>query len=53
MENLKNKIGLPPQLRDMMLPNQPDSVAVDVAGVVADFNALLTKLKDAGFMKAD
>ena len=30
---------------------QADSVATDVAGLVADFNALLTKLKTAGLMK--
>lgn len=30
---------------------QADSTATDVAGLVADFNALLTKLKTAGLMK--
>ncbi|WP_413091831.1 head fiber protein [Terribacillus sp. 179-K 1B1 HS] len=29
---------------------QADSTAADVAGLVADFNALLAKLKDAGIM---
>jgi hypothetical protein len=29
---------------------QADSTASDVAGLVADFNALLAKLKDAGLM---
>jgi hypothetical protein len=33
--------------------NQADSTATDVAGVVTDFNALLTKLKAAGLMAAD
>jgi len=33
--------------------NQADSVAIDVAGVVADLNALLLKLKTAGIMDAD
>lgn len=33
--------------------NQADSTASDVAGLVADFNALLTKLKAAGLMEAD
>ena len=33
--------------------NQADSTATDVAGLVTDFNALLTKLKTAGLMEAD
>ena len=33
--------------------NQADSTAIDVAGLVTDFNALLTKLKAAGLMVAD
>ena len=33
--------------------NQTDSTATDVAGLVTDFNALLTKLKTAGLMTAD
>jgi hypothetical protein len=31
---------------------QPDSAAADLAGIVADFNALLAKLRTAGIMKA-
>jgi hypothetical protein len=31
---------------------QADSVAIDAAGIVADFNALLAKLRAAGIMKA-
>lgn len=31
--------------------NQKDSTAADVAGLVADFNVLLAKLKAAGLMK--
>ena len=30
---------------------QADSTATDIVGLVADFNALLTKLKTAGLMK--
>ncbi|KHF41450.1 head fiber protein [Halalkalibacter okhensis] len=30
--------------------NQEDSTATDVEGLVADFNALLAKLKEAGLM---
>lgn len=30
---------------------QADSTAIDVEGLVADFNSLLTKLKEAGLMK--
>ena len=33
--------------------NQADSTATTIAGLVADFNALLTKLKTAGLMTAD
>lgn len=33
--------------------NQASSTAVDVAGLLADFNALLLKLKTAGLMAAD
>lgn len=33
--------------------NQADSTAIDVAGLVTDFNALLAKLKAAGLMVAD
>ena len=36
-----------------VMPNQPDSVANDVATLTNDFNALLDKLKDAGLMVAD
>ena len=33
--------------------NQAASTAVDVAGLLTDFNALLAKLKTAGLMAAD
>ena len=33
--------------------NQAASTAADVAALVTDFNALLTKLKNAGLMTAD
>lgn len=36
-----------------MLENQLQSTATDVPGLLADFNALLTKLKAAGIMTAD
>lgn len=36
-----------------VMPNQPDSAAVDVAGIVADFNLLLAALKTAGYMEPD
>lgn len=32
------------------MPTQADSTATDIAGLVADFNALLAKLKSAGLM---
>ena len=33
--------------------NQADSTATTVAGLVTDFNGLLSKLKAAGLMEAD
>lgn len=36
-----------------VMPNQADSVAVDVAGLVVDFNLLLDKLKAGGYMVPD
>lgn len=36
-----------------VMPNQPDSVAADVAALVVDFNLLLDKLKAAGLMTPD
>lgn len=33
--------------------NQANSTAEDVVGLVADFNALLTKLKTAGLMESN
>ena len=36
-----------------VMPNQADSVAVDVPALVVDFNLLLDKLKAAGLMVAD
>ena len=33
--------------------SQADSTAIDTAGLVTDFNALLAKLKAAGLMAAD
>ena len=35
------------------IPNQTASTATTVASLKDDFNALLTKLKSAGFMAAD
>ena len=36
-----------------VMPNQADSVAIDVPALVVDFNLLLDKLKAAGLMVAD
>lgn len=36
-----------------LIANQLNSTATDVAGLVADFNAFLTKLKASGLMVAD
>lgn len=35
---------------DIKMTTQVDSTATDVAGLVADFNALLAKLKSVGLM---
>lgn len=35
------------------IANQADSTAADVGDLVADFNDLLAKLKDAGLMEPD
>ena len=50
--------GLPPAAADSpgvvrTAANQTASAAADVAALVADFNALLLKLKAAGIMAAD
>ena len=36
-----------------ILENQVESTATDVAGLLADFNALLVKMKAVGIMTAD
>ena len=36
-----------------VLENQAESTATDVAGLLADFNALLVKMKAVGIMTAD
>lgn len=38
---------------NLLIANQADSTATDVAGLVTDFNALLVKLKVAGLMVAN
>lgn len=43
--------GLPSQFTPA--ENQSDSTSTTIAGLVFDFNALLTKLKTAGLMVAD
>lgn len=52
-------VGLPlypaldshPTLADLQMPEQSDSTATTVAGIVADFNALLAKLRATQLMK--
>ena len=41
-------LGLPSEFNTVTF--QADSTASTIAGLVVDFNALLTKLKDAGIM---
>ena len=50
---IKVKEQTPPEPEIVPAANQAASTASDVAGIVADFNALLTKLKASGAMKAD
>lgn len=46
-------VGGDPLQNASQAENQADSTAVDVAGIVADHNALLAKLKAAGLMAPD
>lgn len=39
------------EVEAVTIPNQADSTATDVAGLKNDFNALLKRFRDAGFMK--
>ena len=50
---IKVKEQTPPEPEIVPAANQAASTASDVAGIVADFNALLVKLKASGAMKAD
>lgn len=52
IQDLQDQIDAIPAPHPIM-PNQENSVAVDVAGLVTDLNALLTKLKNAGLMEQD
>lgn len=45
--------GQPVNLSFTPAANQADSTAADVGDLVADFNALLAKLKAAGLMEPD
>jgi hypothetical protein len=48
---LKDNIGIKPELRDaLVMPKQANSVAADIPTLLADFNALLTKLRAAGIL---
>jgi len=42
--------GTPLTVNQEVMPVQAASTASDVAGLKTDFNALLTKLKNAGYM---
>mgnify|MGYP001369318055 CR=1 FL=1 len=41
------------ELNSRVATFQEDSTATDVTGLVADFNALLQKLRDAGLMASE
>ena len=48
-----NKLYVPTYPTVPVAANQAASTAVDVAALLTDFNALLTKMKAAGLMAAD
>ena len=50
---LKVKEQAPPEPEIVPAEKQADSVASDVAGIVADFNALLAKLRASGALKTE
>lgn len=52
MGKLQDDVRIDNTLKQVIqMPTQAASVAADVATIKNDFNALLTKLKDAGLMK--
>lgn len=53
VSDLENDTGFITESDIPVATNQADSTATDVDGVVADFNALLAKLKTAGIMESD
>jgi len=52
MGNIQKDNRVSPVLKQVIqMPSQSDSTAADVAGLKADFNNLLKKLRDTGLMK--
>lgn len=52
MGKLQDDVRVDQVLKEVIqLPAQADSVAADVPTLVADFNALLQKLRDAGLLE--
>ncbi|MEN2765828.1 head fiber protein [Ornithinibacillus xuwenensis] len=52
MGKLQEDVRIDPILKEVIkMPAQDNSVAADVATLVADFNSLLQKLRDAGLME--
>lgn len=48
---IKDHPAIPPELKKaLIMPKQANSVAADVTTLVADFNALLTKLRATGLL---
>lgn len=51
IKNLKKQICCINKELILPMPAQVNSIATDVAGIVADFNSLLTKLRTAGLLE--
>ncbi|MDF2805017.1 MAG: Head fiber protein [Anaerocolumna sp.] len=48
---IKDHPAIPPSVKQtLVMPSQNDSVAADVATIKDDFNALLAKLRTAGYI---
>lgn len=51
MPKVKENLAMSPETRrTIVLPKQANSVAADVPTLLADFNALLAKLRAAGIL---
>jgi hypothetical protein len=50
-QKIKDKLGISPQMRaTLVMPKQANSAATTVTELLVDFNALLAKLRAAGYI---